>query len=81
MLDKSKIGKADGNVAKGARASRLQRNKMVKFLPLLLFFIVKANEFRIFIKMYSRSRPVSICPIPIHSLLGRDGTHLLGGQV
>lgn len=56
MLDKRKIGKADGNVAKGARASRLQRNKMVKFLPLLLFFIVKANEFKIFINMYSRSR-------------------------
>lgn len=77
MLDKRKIGKADGNVAKGARASRLQRNKMVKFLPLLLFFIVKANEFKIL--SICIPGPVSICPILIHSLLGRDGTHLLGG--
>lgn len=37
MLDKSKIGKADGNVAKGARASRLQRNKMVNLALTFVF--------------------------------------------
>lgn len=29
LLDKSKIAKSERNVAKGAKAARLQRNKMV----------------------------------------------------
>ena len=31
-LDKSKIAKSERNVAKGARAARIQRNKMVIFV-------------------------------------------------